>query len=158
MRSDSCSSIISPVSEWKNVLITAILKELVTSFDVILPSNPISPTLVNLTQQLWLLAWKLDPATSQIHHMALLSNTPVSICLSFIVFIGVNEVFWKGWYQFFCPAFIANSPTDSVTDFMLCDLSGTSLYRSHMAIFKKSLPLMLVCCTYYFSVKQRKCF
>lgn len=63
MRPDSCSSIISPVLELKNVLITAILKERVTSFDVILPSNPISPTLVNLTQQSWPLAWKFGPAT-----------------------------------------------------------------------------------------------
>lgn len=61
--SDPCSSIISSVSKLKNVLITAIFKAWVTSFDVILPSNPIIPTLVNLTQQSWLLAWKLGLAT-----------------------------------------------------------------------------------------------
>ena len=73
--SDPCSSIISSVSKLKNVLITAIFKAWVTSFDVILPSNPIIPTLVNLTQQSWLLAWKFGLATYlffflffQIHH------------------------------------------------------------------------------------------
>lgn len=112
IRSDSCSTTISPVFERKNVLITAILKERVTSFDVILPSNPISPTLVNLTQQSWLLAWKSEPATywffQMYHDMCPLSDYTSST--RFKLYLGLNEVLWKGWYQFFCPAFTQDPP------------------------------------------------
>lgn len=65
IHSDSCPAIISPVSELKNVLITAILQERVTSFDVTLPSNPISPTLVNFTQHWWAVYANLEVSPRQ---------------------------------------------------------------------------------------------
>lgn len=109
MRSASCSTIIYPVSELKNVLITAILKEKVTSFDVILPSNPISPTLANPTQQWWPLAWTSGPASYwffQICHSRPLLSSCTRLILCLLPFyLTVNEVFWKGFSRFFCPTF-----------------------------------------------------
>lgn len=141
------------MSDLKNVLITAILKERMTSFDVILPSNPISLTLVNLTQQS--LAWKLGLVTygSLKFTMAyyILSNytsLTLSICL---VFIEAKIRFEKAGINFCAQHLLRRAWL--IVFYAIWFIRHEAFYRWHLEIFWttliKGLLLMLVCCWFF---------